>query len=74
MKPMVHEERDILTAGEKKQEGSKAMEQKVYKVMKGAGAANIAVGVVTLVVGLVTGILLLVTGGRLIAGKSKILF
>lgn len=74
MKPMVHEERDILTAGEKKQEGSKAMEQKVYKVMKGAGATNIAVGVVTLVVGLVTGILLIVTGGRLIAGKSKILF
>lgn len=74
MKPMVHEERDILTAGEKKQEGSKIMEQKVYKVMKGAGAANIAVGVITLVVGMVTGILLIVTGGRLLAGKSKILF
>lgn len=50
------------------------MEQKVYKIMKGAGAANIAVGVITLVVGLVSGILLIVTGGRLIAGKSKILF
>ena len=71
---MVHEERDILTAGEKRQEGSKVMEQKVYKVMKGAGAANIAVGVITLVVGIVTGILLIVTGGRLLAGKSKILF
>lgn len=74
MKSMAYEERDILTAGEKKQEGSKAMEQKVYKVMKGAGAANIAVGVITLVVGIVTGVLLIVTGGRLIAGKSKILF
>lgn len=68
------EENDILMTGEKRQEGSKVMEQKVYKVMKGAGAANIAVGVITLVVGIVTGILLIVTGGKLIAGKSKILF
>lgn len=60
--------------GEKKQEGSKVMEQKVYKVMKGAGAANIAVGVITLVVGIVSGILLIVTGAKLIAGKSKLLF
>lgn len=68
------EENDILMTGEKRQEGSRVMEQKVYKVMKGAGAANIAVGVITLVVGIVTGILLIVTGGKLIAGKSKILF
>ena len=68
------EENDILVTGEKRQEGSKIMEQKVYKVMKGAGATNIAVGVVTIVVGIVTGILLIVTGGKLIAGKSKILF
>ena len=50
------------------------MEQKVYKIMKGAGAANIAVGVVVLVVGIVSGILLMVAGGKLISGKSKILF
>lgn len=56
------------------QEGSNVMEQKVYKLMKGAGAANIAVGVIQLVVGLVTGILLIVAGAKLIAGKSKILF
>ena len=74
MKLMVHEERDILTAGEKKQEGSKVMEQKVYKVMRGAGAANISVGVITLVMGIVSGILLIVTGARLIANKSKILY
>lgn len=60
--------------GEMRQEGSNAMEQRVYKVMKGAGAANIAMGVITLVVGIVTGILLIVTGAKLIAGKSKILF
>ena len=28
------------------------MEERVYKVMKGAGAANIAVGVTTLIVGI----------------------
>ena len=61
-------EGNILTAGEMKQEeGSKAMEQKVYKVMRGAGAANISVGVITLVMGIVT-------GAKLIANKSKILF
>lgn len=68
------EENDILMTGEKKPEGSKIMDQKVYKTMKGAGAANIAIGVVTIVVGLVSGILLIVTGGKLIAGKSRILF
>lgn len=68
------EENDILVTGEKKPEGSKLMEQKVYRVMKGAGAANITVGVITLVVGIVTGILLIVTGGRLLSEKSKILF
>lgn len=73
MRHMEHEKRDILMTGERKREGSKDMDQKVYKVMKGAGAANIAVGVITLVVGIVTGILLIVTGARLIAGKSKIL-
>ena len=65
---------DTMMAGEKKQEGSMIMEQKVYKLMRGAGAANIAVGVIHLVVGLVTGILLIVAGAKLIAGKSKILF
>ena len=76
---MVHseemsEQNDILTTGEKKTERSKAMEQKVYKTMKLAGATNIAIRVISIVVGLVTGILLIVTGGRLIARKSKILF
>ncbi len=74
MKHMEHEESDILMTGEKRQERGKIMEQKVYKVMKGAGAANIAVGVITLVVGIVSGILLIVTGAKLIAGKSKLLF
>lgn len=50
------------------------MEEKVYKVMRGAGAMNIAVGVVTLVLGLTSGILLIIGGAKLLAGKSKILF
>lgn len=74
MKYTEHNGRDILMTGEAKREGSRTMEEKVYKVMKGAGATNIAVGVITLVVGIVSGILLIVTGARLIAGKSKILF
>ena len=50
------------------------MDQKVYKIMRGAGAADIAIGVIHLIVGIVTGILLIVAGAKLIAGKSKILF
>jgi len=73
MKNMVHDERDILLAGEKC-EGSRSMEEKVYKIMKGAGATNIALGVISLIVGIVTGILMIVAGAKLIAGKSKILF
>lgn len=49
------------------------MEEKVYKIMKGAGATNIALGVI-LIVGIVSGILMIIAGAKLIAGKSKILF
>lgn len=73
MKYMAHDERDILLTGEKR-EGSRAMKEKVYKIMRGAGAANIALGVISLIVGIVSGILMIVTGAKLIAGKSKILF
>lgn len=74
MRHMEHDKHDILMTGEKRQERGKIMEQKVYKVMRGAGATNIAVGVITLVVGVVSGILLIITGAKLIAGKSKLLF
>ena len=39
------------------------MEERVYKIMNGAGAMNI-----------VCGTLLLIGGAKLLAGKSKILF
>lgn len=50
------------------------MEERVYKVMKGAGATNLAIGVVVMVAGIASGILLIITGAKLITGKSKILF
>lgn len=64
----------VFPCSERKQEGSKDMDQKVYKVMKGAGATNIALGVITLITGIVTGILLIIAGAKLTAGKSRILF
>ncbi len=73
MKYMEHDERDILLTGEKRG-GSRTMEEKVYKIMKGAGATNIALGVISLIVGIVSGILMIIAGAKLIAGKSKILF
>ncbi|MCI9315850.1 MAG: hypothetical protein HFI57_12880 [Lachnospiraceae bacterium] len=50
------------------------MEEKTYKTMGGAGALNIAVGVVALVVGAASGVLLLISGAKLLAGRNKILF
>ena len=43
------------------------MDEKLYKVMRGAGALNITLGVVTLVLGLVSGILLVVGGAKLLS-------
>lgn len=68
------EENDILVLGEKKLEEEKMVEQKIYKTMKRAGAANITIGVLSIVLGIVSGILLIVTGARLLADKSKIIF
>ena len=50
------------------------MEEKVYKVMRGAGAWNIVLGIVTIVVGVASGVLLIISCSKLLAGKSKILF
>ncbi len=58
----------------RRKEGSGYMSERVYKVMKGAGATSITMGVISLVVGIVSGILLIVSGAKLIAGKSKIIF
>ena len=50
------------------------MEEKTYRTMGGAGAMNIAVGVVSLGVGVTCGILLVIGGAKLLAGRNIILF
>lgn len=50
------------------------MEEKTYKTMGGAGAMNIAIGVIALVTGVTTGVLLIVGGAKLLAGRNKIIF
>ncbi len=50
------------------------MEEKLYRTMRGTGAANIVIGVLTLVVGITSGILLLISGAKLLSRKSNILF
>ena len=50
------------------------MEEKTYRVMRGTGATNIAVGVVSIVVGLVVGILMIISGSKLLSQKGKIMF
>jgi len=49
------------------------MNEKIYKVMGGAGALNIAFGVISIVVGLATGVLLIISGGKLLAGRRNII-
>ena len=50
------------------------MSEEAYKTMAGAGAANIAVGIIVLVTGIASGILLIVQGGRLLKNKSDLTF
>ena len=38
------------------------MEEKIYKIMRGAGALNIVLGVISLVVGIAAGVLLIISG------------
>ena len=49
------------------------MNEKIYKVMGGAGALNIAFGVISIVVGLATGALLIISGGKLLSGRRNII-
>lgn len=50
------------------------MEERTYKIMGGAGALNLAFGVVVMVVGIAGGVLLVISGAKLLAGRNKILF
>lgn len=48
--------------------------ERVYRTMKVAGAANIAIGILMIVVGVTTGILSIVTGANLLKRKSELNF
>lgn len=48
--------------------------ERIYKSMKNAGAANIAIGIVTLVVGVAAGIISIIAGAKLLKDKSDITF
>lgn len=53
------------------------MNEKLFKRVKGSGAAAITTGIITVVAGVAgvgCGILMIVTGGKLLAAKSDILF
>lgn len=50
------------------------MGEKVYKLMGGSGAWNIALGIVTITVGVVSGVLLIISGTKLLANRTKIIF
>lgn len=50
------------------------MNQKLYKRVKGSGAAAVTTGIVTVVAGVVCGILMIVSGARLLAAKPETLF
>lgn len=61
-----------VSGGSERNDGK--MEERTYKTMGGAGAMNIAVGVVSLILGVTSGVLLIIGGARLLAGRSKIIF
>ena len=50
------------------------MEERTYKIMGGAGALNLAFGVVTLGVGKAGGVRLVISAERPGAARNKILF
>ena len=49
------------------------MNEKTYKLMGGAGALNIAFGIISIVVGIATGVLLIISGGKLLSGRKNII-
>ena len=48
--------------------------EKVYKTMRNAGAASIAVGIVITAIGVAAGIITIINGALLLKRKSEIMF
>lgn len=49
------------------------MNEKLYKCIKGSGAAALTTGIIALVCGIACGVVMIVTGARLLASKSDTL-
>lgn len=50
------------------------MNEKAYKAMNFAGAANITIGIVMVVVGVAAGIISIISGARLLKEKKGLTF
>ena len=50
------------------------MDERLYKLLGGSGALNLAFGIISIVVGVATGVLLIINGGKLLASRKKIIF
>ncbi len=48
--------------------------EKVYKLLKSAGAANIVLGILLIIVGITFGVINIVCGGKLLKNRRNILF
>jgi len=48
--------------------------ERVYKRVKGVGAANITIGVLLIIIGITFGVLSIVGGGKLLKCRNDILF
>ncbi|SEQ33857.1 hypothetical protein SAMN02910289_01793 [Lachnospiraceae bacterium RM5] len=48
--------------------------EKVYKVMRRVGSANIALGIIAITVGVAIGIISIISGAALLKDKSEITF
>lgn len=48
--------------------------EKVYRVLKNAGGANIAIGVLLIIFGITFGVLNIVSGASLLNNRKNILF
>ena len=46
----------------------------IYRNMRFSGALSITLGIIILTIGIVSGVLLLISGGKLMAGKSRVIF
>ena len=48
--------------------------EKVYRVLKTAGGANIAIGVLLIIIGITLGVLNIISGASLLNNRKNILF